>query len=108
MVKKIHQDGSECKKCKEVNDRLNENNEMQFIDHIAYAEEGNTNSEGYQIAQKHGVSIAPFFVVSEEGKETVYKTYLQLRKQVFNKQPDEKDKEIEEKRQSKDDEMYYM
>jgi hypothetical protein len=106
MVKKIYEDGSECGKCKEVSERLEENNEMQYIDHIAYADTKNPESEGYKLADKHNITTAPFFVVEENGEEMVYKTYLQLRKKAFNKTPDEKDNEIENKRKPGMDEMY--
>lgn len=110
MVKKILKDGSECKKCKEVSERLEVNDEMQFIDQVAYADVRDPGSEGFQLAINHGMDIAPFFVVSDKGKETVYKTYLELRKKVFNREPAPEDILIEEKRKpptAPDEDMDY-
>ncbi|MFH1322003.1 MAG: hypothetical protein ABII90_15295 [Bacteroidota bacterium] len=98
MVKKILKDGSECKKCKEVSERLEVNDEMRFIDRVAYADVRDPGSEGFQLAIHHGMDIAPFFIVNDKEKETVYKTYLELRKKAFNREPTPEDIRIEEKR----------
>ena len=109
MVKKILEDGSECKKCREVTERLEAHNEMNKIDHIAYADVREEESEGFKLAQKHNMDITPFFIVEENGEEAVYKTYLELRKNVFDQTPDAEDIEIEEKRKAPpEDDMYFM
>ncbi len=111
MVKKIMEDGSECKKCREVVERMELNDEMKHIDRVGYADVRNEESEGYKIATRLGIDIAPFFIVEEDGIETVYKTYMVMKKQVFNKEPDPEDIEIEEKRKPKvdpDEDLYYM
>jgi hypothetical protein len=109
MVKKLLEDGSECKKCREVTERLEAHNEMGRIDHVAYADVNQPDSEGFKLAERHGIDITPFFIVEEDGNETVYKTYLELRKNAFNQTPDEADVEIEEKRQAPpEDDMYFM
>ena len=77
MVKKILDDGSECKKCQEVYERLESNNEMRFIDKIIYADVRDSQSEGYKTAKRYGVDVAPFFIVNDGGQETIYKTYLE-------------------------------
>ncbi|MGM0498060.1 MAG: hypothetical protein ACQESJ_09100 [Bacteroidota bacterium] len=101
MVKKILEDGSECKKCREVTERLEAHNEMNKIDHIAYADVREGESEGFKLAQEHDMDITPFFIVEDSGNETVYKTYLELCKNVFNQTPVAADVEIEEKRKEK-------
>jgi len=109
MVKKILEDGSECKKCKEVTERLKAHNEMDKIDHVAYADVRESDSEGFRLAEKHSMEYTPFFIVEEDGKETVYKTYLQLRKNAFNQTPDEADIDIEEKRKAPpEDDMFFL
>ena len=109
MVKKLLEDGSECKKCQEVTERLNVHNELEKIEHIAFADVRNSNSEGFEIAERHNMDITPFFVVEEDGSETVYKTYLELRKNVFNQIPDAEDIEIEEKRKAPpEDDMFFF
>lgn len=109
MVKKRLKDGSECKKCKEVYDRLIANDELKYINRTVFADVNDSGSEGMKLAAQYNIDTAPFFIVADEGNTIVYETYLQLRKNAFHKTPDEKDEEIEEKRKPKgDDEMYYM
>ncbi len=112
MVKKIFEDGSECKKCSEVSERLKENDELKYIDKFAYADVRDSSSEGFKLAEKHGVDVAPFFIVIEDGKETIYKTYLQLRKNAFQKESSKEDEEIENKRnrppEDPEEDMYWM
>lgn len=109
MVKKLLEDGSECKKCREVTERLKTHDEMDRIDHIAYADVREPSSEGFILAEKHGMDITPFFIVEDQGEETVYKTYLQLRKNAFNQEPDKDDIEIEEKRKAPpEDDLFFM
>ena len=108
MVKKLLEDGSECKKCREVTERLKAHNEMVKIDHIAYADSHESESEGFKLAEKHNMDTSPFFIVEENGKENVYKTYLELRKNVFNQIPDAADIEIEEKRKSPPDVLDFL
>ena len=100
MVKKILQDGSDCKKCREVAERLEANNEMKHINRIVFADVRDETSEGFELALKHGVEVAPFFIVEDKGNTAIYKSYMQLRKQVFGSEPTPEDKEIEEKRQA--------
>ncbi len=109
MVKKRMEDGSECKKCKEVHDRLEANDELKYINKTVYADVNDPQSEGMKLAAQYNIDTAPFFVVKDSGDSTAYKTYLQLRKNAFNKTPDKKDEEIEEKRKPKNnDEMYFL
>lgn len=111
MVKKILEDGQECRKCQEVSQRLEVNNEMRFINKIIFADTRDTQSEGYQLANRYGLDIAPFFIVNNGEKETIYKTYLELKREVFQKEPDPEDIEIEESRKAPTDpneDLYYL
>jgi len=108
MVKKLLEDGSECKKCREVTERLNAHNEMNKLDRIAYADVRDPGSEGFKLAEKHNMETTPFFIVEDDGEETVYKTYLELRKNAFNQAPDAEDIEIEEKRKAPPDELDFL
>jgi hypothetical protein len=108
MVKKLLEDGSECKKCREVTERLKAHNEMNKIDRVVYADVRDTESEGFKLADKHNMDITPFFIVEDNGEETVYKTYLELRKNAFNQSPDAEDIEIEEKRKTPPDELEFL
>jgi hypothetical protein len=111
MVKKIRDDGKECRKCQEVTQRLKENDEWTYIDRVVWADVNNPESEGYKLAEKYGLDIAPFFLVDDGKGVKIYKTYLELKRDVFNKEPEAEDIEIEEKRKPKtdpDEELYWL
>ncbi len=82
FVKKILADGSPCKKCKEVSDRLEQDGLLDLIDQIAIADERDPDSLGMQLANQHQVSKAPFFVVSDDTTTTVYDVYFKFRKEI--------------------------
>ncbi len=83
FVKKILADGSPCKKCREVSDRLESDRLMGVINQIAIADERDADSQGMQLAAQYQVNRAPFFVVTDDtGKTTVYDVYFQFRKAV--------------------------
>ncbi len=83
FVKKILADGSPCKKCREVSDRLESDGLMGLIDQIAIADERDADSQGMQLAAQYQVNRAPFFVVTDDtGETTVYDVYFQFRKAV--------------------------
>ena len=111
MVKKIMEDGKECKKCLEVTQRLKQNDELQYIDKVVWADVNKPESAGYKIAKEYGIDIAPFFLVDDDKETRLYKTYLELKRDVFNKEPDAEDIEIEEKRKPKadpDEDLYWL
>ena len=86
MVKKIMADGSPCKKCGEVLERLEQSGHIQRIDHIVEAYENDPLSEGMQIATMLNVDKAPFFVVERPGEAPIaYTIYFKLVKEVLDK-----------------------
>lgn len=107
LVKKILENGNECKKCIEVTERLKENDEMKLISEVVYADERDATSEGFILAQKHNVDVAPFFVVNDGSETKVYKSYFQFRKDILGKITDDV---IEEKPQETDpnEDLYWM
>jgi len=98
MVKKIMDDGEECKKCQEVSQRLKEGDELGLIDRIVFADVRDFSAEGNRLAREYNVDIAPFFLVDNGGKVTVYKTYMELKRKVLKKVVEEADVAIEERR----------
>lgn len=87
MVKKIKADGNPCTKCLQVEDLLRERGYHDRIDRFVYAEENNPLSEGYQLAEKFKVDVAPFFIVEKENTEPViYKSVLAMINQLFTPQ----------------------
>ncbi len=100
LVKKILADGSPCKKCGEVLDRMTAENQLARIDEILVADERDPESAGMVLAKKLNIDRAPFFVVEKDNGETdVYTVYLKFVKDVLSQQVEEKDelKEILER-----------
>ena len=87
MVKKIKEDGSPCRKCAEVEKRLQDAGLISKIDKTVIADERDPDSEGMQLAITHKVDRAPFFIVEEEGKApTIYTVYMKFLKEVLGKE----------------------
>ncbi len=85
MVKKIMDDGTPCRKCAEVEQRLKESGLIDRIDSIVIADERDSESEGIKLAIQHNVERAPFFIVEEKEKPTrIYTVYFQFLKEVLD------------------------
>jgi len=86
MVKKKLADGSDCRKCAEVTAYLERRGFWNRIDEVVWAHENDPQSPGMQLGARLGVERAPFFVVRDEGGETVYTSALQLIQERFGEQ----------------------
>ena len=69
MVKKRLADGSECNKCKEATEFLQQKGVWAGIDDIVWFDELDPQSPGAVLARELGVVRAPFFVVERPGRE---------------------------------------
>ena len=86
FVKKILASGELCKKCQEVSERLQSEELIESIDHIAIADERDADSEGVRLASKYEVERAPFFLVEDEqGNVTVFDIYFKFKKFMAEK-----------------------
>ena len=65
FVKKIKADGTECRKCIEVQSRLEKDGYIKKINAIEIADENDENSAGQKLAKKYEVERAPFFIVED-------------------------------------------
>lgn len=83
FVKKILANGEPCAKCADVERRLEESGHSQRIDEVVVADERDPNSAGMRLAAKHGVAVAPFFLVERGDETTVYTIYLRFAKEVL-------------------------
>jgi len=84
LVKKIKADGSECRKCEEVSQRLLAAGLMSRIDEVVIADERDPNSAGMLLAERLQVERAPFFIVTgDAGEEHVYTVYFRFLKEVL-------------------------
>jgi hypothetical protein len=78
MVKKLHADGLDCRKCAEATDYLASRGLWDRIDDVIWADENDPESPGMQLSRRFGVDRVPFFVIEEAAGETVYTSVLQL------------------------------
>ncbi len=85
LVKKIKSDDSPCRKCIEVEQRLEKAGLSSRIDRIVIADENDPQSEGMLLAKKHMVELVPFFIVEDDqGAVTIYTIYFRFVKEVLN------------------------
>lgn len=92
FVKKIKADGSPCRKCAEVQSRLEKDGHIDKIDRTVIADERDANSEGMQLANQYMVDRAPFFIVENEGNDpVVYTVYFKFVNEVLNGKTSEQD-----------------
>ena len=83
MVKKLLSSGEPCGKCVQAEEMLRSRGVWDQIDQVVWASENDAGSEGAQLAQKHGVDLAPFFIVQEPGQaDRVYESTLKLIKDL--------------------------
>ena len=83
FVKKILANGEPCPKCADVESRLEASGQLARIDQVVVADERDPGSLGMRLAEAHGVTVAPFFLVEREGQTTVYTVYLKFAKEVL-------------------------
>lgn len=84
MVKKILGDGSPCRKCAEVETRLRDGGHLSRIDRVVIADERDPASEGMQLARRHGVDLAPFFIIEQDdGSTRIYTIFLRFLREVL-------------------------
>ena len=95
IVKKIKPDGSLCRKSAEVTDKLERHNLNDRLDRVVFADDREYFSPGLELARRHGVKAAPFFIVEQEAGTQVYTKYSHFFKEVLDCQISENE-EIEE------------
>jgi hypothetical protein len=92
MVKKIKADGTPCRKCAEVEQRLHDAGLVSRIDRVMIADERNPESDGMKLAEQYKVEQAPFFIVTEAGKPVrIYTVFLRFLKEVLEADTTEQD-----------------
>jgi hypothetical protein len=92
MVKKIFADGSPCKKCGEIEEKMRAAGQLERIDRTVVADESNEQSEGMLLATEHGVDRAPFFIVERDGEAAqIYTVYFKFVKEVLDAKTSEEE-----------------
>ena len=97
FVKKALVSGEPCAKCRDVEERLERSGLMSRIDRVVVADECDETSEGMRLARRHDVDRAPFFIVVDGERTTVYTVYLKFVRDVFGGEPTP-ESEVEEAR----------
>jgi phosphoadenosine phosphosulfate reductase len=88
MVKKRLASGDPCEKCAQAEEMLRRRGLWERIDEVLWAVEGEDDSPGARLAARHGVKLAPFFVVSGDGgAERVFTSALRLVRDCFPQEP---------------------
>eukprot|EP01062_Namystynia_karyoxenos_P066709 TRINITY_DN60640_c0_g1_i1.p1 TRINITY_DN60640_c0_g1~~TRINITY_DN60640_c0_g1_i1.p1 ORF type:complete len:194 (+),score=96.94 TRINITY_DN60640_c0_g1_i1:87-584(+) len=89
-VKKIKMDGTPCKKCGEVTERLEKADQMKMIDEVLIADERDDQSPGMLLAKQYDLNRAPFFIVKRsDGTAQAYTVYFDFVKKVLKGKADE-------------------
>ncbi|HXN32738.1 MAG TPA: phosphoadenylyl-sulfate reductase [Polyangiaceae bacterium] len=79
MVKKRLANGEPCRKCAQAEELLKSRGLWDRIDEVVWADEADPASPGMQLGARLGVSLAPFFVVCDDGgPPVVYESVLKL------------------------------
>ena len=92
MVKKIFADGSPCKKCAEVEEKMRAAGQLERIDQTIVADESNPLSPGMVLATENGVDRAPFFVVERDGEAAqIYTVYFKFVKEILDAETSEEE-----------------
>lgn len=81
MVKKELRDGRPCRKCEQAMDTLMARKVWARIDEVVVAREGDAGSPGAQLAARHQIDVAPFFVVRDDAGEQIYTSVMLLIKE---------------------------
>ena len=66
FVKKTLLNGSPCQKCASMIYKLEASGHIDKITNIITAKEGDSNSEGFILANKYQINEAPFFIVEHD------------------------------------------
>ena len=79
MVKKQLASGEPCRKCIDAERVLRARGAWNRIDEVVWAVENDPESAGMQLARRHQIDVAPFFLVADgQGSEQAYSSVLEL------------------------------
>jgi hypothetical protein len=84
FVKKVLASGEPCGKCRDVEQRLTDGEHWPAIDETLIADERDPESAGMRLADRLGVTRAPFFVVERDDSVQVYTVYFKFLREVLN------------------------
>lgn len=92
LVKKVHADGTACRKCRDVLGRIERDSVWDRIDRVVVADERDPDSEGLRLAARYHVERAPFFIVERPGEPPqIYTVYMRLLREELRQKASERD-----------------
>ena len=84
LVKKILPDGRPCRKCVDVQEKLERSGHIDRIDEVLEAHESDPQSPGMLLAKEHEINRAPFFIVEQAGEPPqIYTVYMKFLLEVL-------------------------
>lgn len=96
FVKKILLNGDQCKKCFEMQEKLEKSGNIKYINRTVIALEGNPESEGMILAKKFSVDRAPFLIYENDtGEPKILTTYSDFIREALHQTPN-KEEEIKD------------
>ena len=88
MVKKRLANGDPCEKCAQTEEMLRRRGLWGEINEVVLAIEGDPESAGVLLGERHAVEVAPFFIVRDaDGAEAIYESGLKLVRERFPDAP---------------------
>src|SRR5688572_689985 len=78
MVKKVLENGEPCRKCIRAEEMLRARGVWEHISEVLIVSDAQPSSPGAELARRHGISLAPFFVVQDGERERVIVNTLEL------------------------------
>jgi phosphoadenosine phosphosulfate reductase len=88
MVKKRLATGEPCRKCLQAEELLKNRGLWERVNEVVWALENDPESPGMRLAERYGLDLAPFFIVSDtSGKERVYDSVLKLIREELQSAP---------------------
>ncbi len=89
LVKKRLANGEPCEKCAQTEEMLKRRGYWDRIDDVVWAIEGEPESVGNLLGARHGIKVAPFFVLRDEsGVESAVTSPLKLIRDHFAEPPE--------------------
>ena len=83
MVKKRLKDGSDCRRCAQIQERIEKDDFGDQISQTLFVEEGKDDTLGARLSKQFKMRTAPFFVITyEDDRVEAVESYFKLKKML--------------------------
>jgi len=83
MVKKRLKDGSDCRRCKQISERIEKDKFGSHISETIFVEEGKNDSDAAKLSKQFKMRTAPFFVIKyDDDHVEAVESYFKLKKML--------------------------